>query len=333
MRALVVVVLLLCTPHAHADEPRMIRIASVVPDGSAWAREFHAFERAVWKRSEGTVKVKFYLDGKAGDELEIKARIERDQVDGIASGGHACAKVIPSMNVLRLPGLFRDTREVLYVMNQLEARMAKEAEARGYTLLGMALIGTHTFFSRTPIKTMAQLRKIRLWRWNADEIAIAIAKNMGLDIVPVSIQDAARAYDDHKVDGFYAIPTAALAFQWYTQTPFITAIAGDHLVGCMLVRSKALDQLDDSQREILRSETTKSLLRISDLTKRQDAELIGGGVFRRQGSKLVSINDNFREEFYEAARVAREKLDNWLVAADLIKEVTKMLASYRGAQR
>jgi len=332
MKSIVAIaVALLASSNAWADEDvHVIRFATVAPEGSSWAREFSAFARAVETRTNGGVKVKFYYNGKAGSELEVKERIEKDQLDGTASGGMMCGKVMPSMNVLRVTGVFQSRGETNYVANQLRPRLAKEAEANGYALLGMAALGASSVFSRVPIKTMDQLRKVKMWRWDLDEVAIALNKSMGLDIVPLGLEHAAGAYDDGKVDAFYAIPMAALAFQWYAQARYIIDIPGDYLIGCLLLRSKMLDALTPAHREVFVSETAKLAVRFNDLGTRQDAQLLGGGVFNRQGIKVLPVSEKLRAEFFAAARQAREKLDGRMVSKELIKEVLTMLADYRG---
>ena len=330
MRAFVAIALLCATAHA---ETHVIRIATVAPQGSSWAHEIELFGRAVENRSHGSVRLKFYFDAKAGNELEVKQRIERGQLDGTGSGGMMCNEVAPSMKVLRLTGLFQTAGEASYVVGRLTPRFEKEAEARGYTLLALASLGGSTIFSRKPVKSIDQLRKVKLWRWESDEIGNAIATSMGFDVVPLPLEKAARAFDDGKVEAFYSIPTAALAFQFYVQAPYILSLTGDFLYGCLVVRSGVLDELGDSEREIIQSESAKFAMRLAELTRRQDAELLDGGIFGRQGGKLLAVSSKFRADFNQATRQAREQLDDRLVAKTLIKEVVTMLAEYRGERR
>jgi TRAP-type C4-dicarboxylate transport system substrate-binding protein len=322
-------VALLAHGDARADEnPHVIRMATVAPEGSGWAREVATFARGVEKRTKGAVKVKIYYGGKAGDEREVKTRIEKGQLDGTMSGGMLCGDVMPSMKVLRVPGVFQDRGETNYVAAQLAPRLAKEAKANGYTLLGTAPLGASTIFSRVPVKTMDQLRKLKTWRWKPDDVAITLNKSMGFNIVPMELGEAGPAFEKKSIDALYAIPAAALAFQWYAQTSYIIDLPGDYLNGCLVVRTKALDQLTEAQRESLRTESAALAVRIDDLNRRQDNELIT--LFSRQGNKLLPVSAKLRAEFFEAARQAREKLDDRLVSKDLIKEVLTMLADYRG---
>src|SRR5512142_1683783 len=95
-----------------ADPAPALRFGTLVPDGTAWARELKAFAREV---EEGAhQRVKFYWGGIAGDEKETLARIARGQLDG-AAGAVVCTELAPSLQVTRLQGLFpsRDDHERL----------------------------------------------------------------------------------------------------------------------------------------------------------------------------------------------------------------------------
>jgi TRAP-type C4-dicarboxylate transport system substrate-binding protein len=326
--ALVAIALLAHRDARAEDKTHIIRIATVAPEGSGWAREIATFVRGVDTRTKGAVKIKMYYGGKAGDEREVKARIEKGQLDGTLSGGMLCGDVMPSMKVLRVPGVFQDRGETNYVAAQLAPRLAKEAKANGYTLYGTAPLGASTIFSRVPIKTMDQLKKLKTWRWKPDDVAITLNKSMGFNIVPMELDEAGPAFEKGSMDAFYAIPAAALAFQWFAQTTYIIDLPGDYLIGCLVARTKALDQLTEAQRESVRTEAVALAVRIDDLNRRQDNELIS--VFTRQGNKLLPVSAKLRAEFFEAARRARDKLDERLVSKDLIKEVLTMLADYRG---
>lgn len=331
-RALVIIAALLAARDVRAeDKPTVLRIATVAPEGSGWAREIATFVRGVDTRTKGAVKVKIYYGAKAGNELEVKQRIEKGQLDGTLSGGMFCGEVMPSMKVLRVPGVFQDRGEANYVASQIAPRLVKEAAANGYAMLGTAPLGASTIFSRVPVKTIDELRKLKTWRWDLDEVAITLNKVMGFTIMPMGLEAASPAFEQGKIDAMYAIPAAALAFQWYAQTTYIIDLPGDYLIGCLVLRSKALDKLVEKHREAFRSEGAALAIRINDLTRRQDAELVGSkGVFGRQGNKLVPVSPKLRAEVFEAARQARDKLDERLVPKELIKEVLTMLADYRG---
>src|SRR6478609_8035830 len=133
-------------------------MAGIAPDGTAWARELRAFSREVESATHGELKVKWYLGGIAGDDAQMADRMAREQLDGAASAGMLCLRAAPSLRVLRVQGLVR-TRD--------------EARATGYAMLGLGQLGVDVIFTRRPVASWAELQKLKLWRWDLDETAIA----------------------------------------------------------------------------------------------------------------------------------------------------------------
>lgn len=320
---------------AAGDSTSTLRLATVAPEGSGWARELAAFERDVERRSEGRVDIKFYWGGVAGNEKEVAARIAKGQLDGTASGGMFCGEIMPSMRVLRVPGTCQDRDEAAYLMDQLSPRLEREARKAGFELLGYAGMGPSVVFSRRPIKTMAELRKTKMWRWELDEVAVQVERLMGMSPMPLPLRAGAKAFDRGEVDAFYAIPSAALAFQWYVQVGYLLPLAGDYLTGCVVVKTSALDRLDVADRRVVEQAAAYMVVRIEELGRRQDAALLGG-VFQKHGLETVPVSKKLRAEFFAAARRARSQLDEKLVSKALLTEALRMLADYRaehGPQR
>ena len=59
--------------------------------------------------------------------------------------------------------------------------MDAEAEKAGFQLLGVTTLGQDVLFTRKPVRSLAELRAQRLWRWDGDDIGIATARAMGLE--------------------------------------------------------------------------------------------------------------------------------------------------------
>src|SRR5262245_8081708 len=97
----------LATNVAFGDEPTVLNFASIVPTGSTLGLELDRFSADVAATTGRRVKVKWYLNGVAGDELEQGDRMMKGQLDGSAGGQMFCNRIVPSMRVTRLPGVFQ----------------------------------------------------------------------------------------------------------------------------------------------------------------------------------------------------------------------------------
>lgn len=50
------------------------------------------------------------------------------------------------------------------------------------------------------MRSFDELRKVKLWQWDIDEMGIANARAVGLSVVPLPIYEAARAFDEKRID-------------------------------------------------------------------------------------------------------------------------------------
>lgn len=328
VRTVALVFVLAAATAAAAAEPILLRVGTVAPEGTGWAREFHAFARYVEAEAKGALKIKLYLDGVAGDELEMGERIRKGQLDGVASGQMLCQAVAPSMRIFRLPGVFQNRDESRDVATRLQPTVEAEAAQRGFVLLGSAGLGPDVLFTREPVRNLADVRRLKLWRWDADEIGIVAARAMGIQIVPTKLYDARRAYDEGRLDGFIAAPSAALAFQWSAGAHYLTDLHNGYLYACLVFGEKPFQRLAPELQAALRAGAARMLVGIEELGRRQDARLLGG-LFARQGLHDVPVSESFRAEFFAAAKAARDRVGEELVPRALIERVLRMLADYR----
>ncbi len=327
MRFVAAILGLLALGGVARAEPVRLRMATIAPEGSAWARELAAFARDVAAGTNGAVTVKIYYSGIAGDEFTVIDRIKRDQLDG-AIGSESCMLLAPSMKVLRIVGLFQSRAESLYVLGRLRPLLNREFLANGFVNLGEANLGPEILFTRQPITSLAELRKTRLWIWGLDSSMHTQGRTLGLDLLPLPIAQAARAYDDKRVDGFLALPTAALAFQWSAQASYLEDLRLSYRSGCIFFASRAFDALPIEAQQYLRTSASAKLrARINDLGEEQDSALLGG-LFAKQGLRTVPLSPQLRAEFFEQANEARGK--QTIVEAQLLAQVLGWLADYRG---
>ena len=238
---------MLATVGRASAEPQTLRFATIIPDGSAYAREAKAFGRDVELATDGRVRVKWLFAGVTGDETGTIERIRRGQVDGAATA-LACAQLAPSLRVFRLPGLFESRREARQVMARLRNSVADELSANGFALLGIEPFGADVFFSNEPIRSFEDLARQRMWVWDRDEVWRAVAALFGLHATPLPLDQVSRALDEHRLDGLIALPSAALAYQWSTQVRYFTPLPSAYLQACLIVSNRAFDALTVDDR-------------------------------------------------------------------------------------
>ena len=302
----IVCVAALCASSSLRADVVTLRMAAIAPDGTAWARELKALGRDVETGTGGSVRMKWYLGGIAGDERTALERVRKGQLDGLA-GAMFCEQLAPSLRVTRIVGLFHDRSEGNRILNRLLPTVQTEMQQRGFVMLGgVGNFGSEILFTREPVRTMADLRKTRLWTWNLDDLWVKELPAMGVRAVPLPIEAAATAYDARQIDGFMAIPTAGLAFRWSAQAKYFTELSAAILPGCLVVSQRAFDALGVEQQSVFQAASAKFMARFDDLGAAQDEALLTR-LFEHQGLERVPSSAGLLSEFREAARRAREQ--------------------------
>lgn len=319
--------LLVLSGVAVADEPVTIRMATSAPDGTAWAREMKGYAREVEAVTEGAVRVKWYLGGIAGDEFAVMERIQRGQLDG-AAGTVTCEQMSPSMRVLRLPGLYRSRDEWGWVMQRLRPLFSREFADSGYIDLGVTGLGPTVIFSRKPVRSLADLRRIRVWTWDVDGIKRLTSPVLGLQATVLPVQEAAHAYDAELVDGITGAVAAALAFQWSARAKYVTPLKLDYLPGCVVIAKRTVERLSFEHQQAVRAISGKYLMHIDESSRQMDDALLGG-LFAKQGVQMVPVTPSFQKEWNDVAAAALRQLGDKLVPAALLQQTQDLLREYR----
>jgi TRAP-type C4-dicarboxylate transport system substrate-binding protein len=325
------IALLLASGVAAADE-NVLRVGTVVPEGTSYAREMRSLARDVESETKGAVRIKFYMGGIAGDELDMIARIKRGQLDGVLSGGMACETVAPSMRVARIPGLFQTWPETSYVIGKLRPLLEDEAQKSGFRYMGEAIVGPSIVFSRKPVATLRDLTQTSFWIWDIDRMLGAVLPAMGFHVSPLPIREAYGAYEGGRVDGFLSPAVAALTFQWTAAARYYTDLRMGFVVGCLLFSNRSFDALTLPEQQAMKLASARMKQRIEEVGRAQEAQLLHG-LFQKQGLQPVAVDATTRVNFFEAAHLARDRAASKLVATELIGRVLALLADYRSEHR
>jgi TRAP-type C4-dicarboxylate transport system substrate-binding protein len=315
---------------AHG-EPVTLRLAAIAPDGTAWARELKAFAREVDSLSNGELKIKWYLGGIAGDEIAALDRMRHGQLDGEA-GAIVCQRLAPSVRVIRVMGLYQSRDEALYVLSRLQPVLDEELRKAGFANLGEGLFGVDALFSRRPVRSLADLTGGSYWVWNGDSVYQATLPALGIKTVATSLEELPAAYQRHAIDGFFAMPSAALAFQWSTLARYVTAIDAAMLPACLIVANSALDPLPLEQQQLVRATAAKFMNHFNQSSHELENELMNG-LFEKQGLIKVQLTAQLHNEFATAARAVRQNVADQQLPPGLLASVEKMLDEYRAQRR
>jgi TRAP-type C4-dicarboxylate transport system substrate-binding protein len=328
MRSLLALVLL---ARSAAAEPTMLRMAAIAPDGTLWAHAMKGFARAVEAGTGGEVKIKYYFGGIAGDEPTALERARKGQLSG-AMGALMCEQLAPSLRVLRVPGLIRTRAEGMHVVNVLHGEIAAEMKGNGFTYLGAAGFGLDVPFTRRPVTNLAELRATPLWLREHDDVMRTVLGGLGMQLHSLPHDQASRAYEEKRVDGFIAPPASALSFQWSSQAHAFTDFKLAYLVACGAITNAVFDALPTAHKEQIMTQAATLEQRFEEANVSFDQKLLDR-LFVKKGLARVEPSAAFRRELQAELDARRKTIPPELVPAALIERIATALDQYRRTQR
>lgn len=304
-----------------------LKLATLAPQGSVWDLAIRAMGERWAKETAGRVQLKVYAGGVAGDETDALRKTRAGQFQGLAITVAGLTEIDPAFNVFQIPMLFESFDELSFVLAEMRPALEARLAAKGYVLLHWGHGGWVHLFSRTPIRTLADLKQQKLFVWAGDDSAVQAWKKNGYQPVPLAATDILLGFQTKMIDVVPTTPIAALSLQWYRQTPHMLGLGLAPLVGGVVLTRGAWENLSPADREaVLRvaRETEKSL---EVEVPKQDKSAIEE--MRGRGLQVVEITAAEQKAWrVEAERFAVAARDG-RVPAEILDAAEAAIAKYR----
>jgi len=242
-------VLVLWLPLAGAQT---LKIATLVPDGTSWMKELRAAGDAITERTGGRVKVKYYPGGVMGNYNAVLRKIQIGQLQGAAFSAGDLISVYPDVEIYSLPFLFRSYDEVDYVRERMDEHIVSGLDAGGFVTLGISEAGFAYLMSDSPVSTVDELKRKKVWVPDNDVLGKAVFQTAGVAPVPLPMSDVYTGLQTGLVDTFAGLPTAVIAFQWHTKAKYFMDEPLLYLIGLVVVQKKAFNKISADDQAIVR---------------------------------------------------------------------------------
>ena len=141
----------------------VIKLGTVAPEGSAWHDALLRIRQQWRDISHGEVELRIYAGGVLGGETEMVRKVQRQGLDAIAISGSGLPFIDSSVDCLNIPMLFASYEELDYVRNGIAAELEQRLAHKHFKVLSWAEGGWIYFFTKVPVRTPDDLRKLRLW--------------------------------------------------------------------------------------------------------------------------------------------------------------------------
>ncbi|HXX34443.1 MAG TPA: TRAP transporter substrate-binding protein DctP [Thermodesulfobacteriota bacterium] len=327
----ILVALVLAAPASGEEKGMVIKLATLAPEGSSWAKAFNALNSEIIKKTENKVQFRIYPGGVLGDEKDVLRKMKIGQIQGAALTAGGLSAIYKDIDVLQIPFLFQNYGEVDYVLTKMDSYFRKGFEENGYVLLGWSEAGFLYLMSTIPIASVSDLKKAKVWIWEESPMSKAIFDEAGVSAIPLSIPDVMVGLQTGLVNVVYVPPTGAISLQWFTKIKYVTDVPLVYLLGGLVLRKDTFNQIPPSLQSVLLESFQKHLEPLKTVTRDENRDAMK--VMTKQGVKLVTPSKDQVDEFKKLSNKAIGHITGQSFSKKSLEEVTSLLESYKKGAR
>ena len=326
-KGLFAVVAALIASSVAAQPNHLLKIATLAPEGSSWAKVLRTIDADVRQETGGNVGFKIYPGGVQGDEKVVLRKMRIGQLHGGNFGGQGVSQTFPDVLALQMPFLFDSYAEVDYVLEKMDAFYRRGYEERGYVFLGWTDIGFVHILSQQPVATVEDMRTQKVWQLPDEPLTSVLFRLAGVTSVPLNIPDVLLGLQTNLIDVVYAAPSATIVLQWFTRAKYVTQLPINYTLGALLIDKRTFAKIPAVDREHIHRLARQHLATLNQRNRRENDEAMT--VLQANGLSLVEVNPNDIETFTGLVTSAEAKLVGQAFSRAAHEQIARHLQDFR----
>ena len=308
-----------------------ITMGTVAPADSPWHRVLKQMGEDWKKSSGGQVVLRILPGGTLGDELAMVQKMRAGLLQGMAISGAGLPEIEPGAMCLEIPLVFESYEELDYVRDRIAPKLATRIEDKGFVVLNWGDAGWVHFFSKTPARTLDDVRKTKLYITAGDAQAESLYKTAGFKPVPLQSTDILASLQTGIIDSFDVPPLFALSGQMFALAKNMNDVRWAPLIGVTLVTRKAWDKIPADLRPKLLADAATAGEKFRGEIRKLSEDAIGE--MQKRGLTVIQTTPAERAEWKRDAEAFWPKIRGSYISADLFDEVVKLRDAYRAGAK
>jgi TRAP-type C4-dicarboxylate transport system substrate-binding protein len=314
-------------PAAQAQTPILVRMATLVPDGSSWHLILkETAER--WKQvSGGRVTVRLFPGGVAGDDPDVVRKMRLGTLNAGVLTSVGVAEIDKSVYAMGIPLMYDSYDEVYWVHERMRAKLEASLEAKGFVVLNWADGGWVHFFTKSPVAVPDDLRRLKLFSWAGDAEAVEVWRSAGFNPVPLPSTEIATALQTGLVEALGSPPQVAVISQFFNHARNMTDLRWQLLQGATIITKATWERIPADVRPGLLKVSEEAGARLQKEIR--DSEAKDVEAMKKRGLTVVPVSAAQRAEWQKLTESIYPRIRGKVVPAEAFDEAMRYRDLYR----
>jgi TRAP-type C4-dicarboxylate transport system substrate-binding protein len=294
---LLTLLLLPLAPRPAAAAAKVIKLATLVPGGSLWDKELKTLAAEVQRRTDNRVTVRIYPGGIAGDDPDMVRKMRLGQLQAASLSVEGLTALDKGFAIFEVPRFFATWDELYRVTHALQPLLADRLDKQGFVFLGWGYGGSTYWFTKQPVYTPEDMKKLKLFTWAGDNGKVEWWKRNGYKPVPLAATDIMTGLQTGMIEALPAPPLIAVALQWYRQAPNMFDLPMGQLVGATVISKQAWQQLTPADQAAVRALAGEMQARLEQAVPTQDRQAVEE--MQRRGLTVTKPKDAAQAKLWD----------------------------------
>jgi TRAP-type C4-dicarboxylate transport system substrate-binding protein len=273
--ALLALPLLLASMERAARATTTIKMATLAPANSSWARQFKKLADDVSNDTGGELRIDFQWNGQAGDEVLMIQKIRTGQLDAAAVSMLGLAQTgVSDVLLFELPGLFTSWAKLDAARDALKPDLDRMFESKGFTVLGWGDVGAaKTMTVGFEVHHPTDLRGKGTFFFTGDPIQPKVYEAIG-GITPrqMSFTELLPNLQSGAVNVVVVPPLVAEQLQWTSRITHINTETLAFAIGAVVASSQRMQALPQKFKDVLAARGREITEQLNGTVRRMDAQ-------------------------------------------------------------
>lgn len=314
-------------PGASAQAPLIVRMATLVPDGSSWHQILKETVEK-WKTiSGGRVTVRLFPGGVAGDDPDVVRKMRLGTLNAGLLTAVGVGEIDKSCYALGVPLMYDSYEEVYYVLEKMRPKLEAGLEAKGFVVLNWADGGWVNFFTQKPVAVPDDLRQLKLFAWAGDAESVEVWRSAGFNPVPLPSTEIATALQTGLVQALGSPPQVAVISQYFNHAKNMTDLRWQLLLGATLITKATWEKIPADLRPGLLEATREAGSRLQAeirASEQKDVEAM-----KKRGLSVIPVTAAQKAQWQKLTESIYPRVRGPIVPAEAFDEALRYRDEYR----
>lgn len=311
-----------------AAEEVLIKMATLAPQGSEWHQVLQEMGAAWQKASNGKVAFRLYPGGVAGDDGDVVRKMRLGTLNAALLSGTGLSDIDRSILAIQVPMAYADYGELDCVREQMSPQIEKQLEQKGFVALGWTDAGWAHFFTKAPVRTPDDMKKLKMFVWAGDDQYVELWKKAGFNPVPLPSTEISTALQTGLVNAVTSTVQGVVLLQWYKQVGYMSDLKWAVLLGGIVVSKSTWEKIPADVRPAIKDAAQKACRRLSEFSRKSESRDIE--VLKQQGLQVVPVEGAAIEQWRQLIEGVLPQIRGSFLPEKALDTAIKMRDQCRG---